>query len=86
MKNEGISAAKVNVKSQDLDSFRYITVVRSHRLLFSSSLYPLFDQCLLPLHLTQEPDLLHACLRLQLATALIKQVVQFSSVQSLSYV
>ena len=79
MKNEGISAAKVNVKSQDLDSFRYITVVRSHKQLFSSSLYPLFDQCLLPLHLT-EPDLIHACLRLQLATALIKQVVQFSSV------
>ena len=39
-----------------------------------------FDQCLLPLHLTHKTDLPHACLRLQLATVLIKQVVQFSSV------
>ena len=40
-----------------------------------------FDECLLPLYLTHETDLAHACLRLQLATVLFKQVVQFSSVQ-----
>ena len=74
-------APKVKVKSQDLDSFRYITVVRSHKtavLLLSVS--PVWPVPASPTPYSRDWHLPHACLRLQLATVLIKQVVRFSSV------